>query len=167
MVTAQINAAGATLDPVNGVDLAEYAQSLLRRFSNPNIAHETYQIAMDGSKKMPQRIFEPALVALERGNDIDPFAFAAACWIRYLSGAHDNGERYDLRDPGENELSRVYNDGGQDTKSIVSGIFALPDLVPPRLAQTSYFHDVVVKHLHVMRSESMSTAIAKALNNND
>ncbi|MDZ4136050.1 MAG: mannitol dehydrogenase family protein, partial [Paracoccaceae bacterium] len=39
-----------------GVDLAEYAQALLERYQNPAIAHRTWQIAMDGSQKLPQRI---------------------------------------------------------------------------------------------------------------
>ena len=31
---------------------------LLDRFANPAIAHETWQIAMDGTQKLPQRLIE-------------------------------------------------------------------------------------------------------------
>jgi fructuronate reductase len=42
--------------PPEGVDLATYAEALLDRFRNPAIHHLTWQIAMDGSQKLPQRI---------------------------------------------------------------------------------------------------------------
>jgi fructuronate reductase len=162
LVARHINAAGATLDSLDGVNFKEYAQKLLLRFSNPNIAHETYQIAMDGSQKMPQRIFEPALVALDRGGDVDPFAFAIACWIHYLSGAHKSGERYELRDPRQSELSRACEAGGRDSNAVVSEIFALPDLVPLGLAESISFQLLVCKHLDAMRAGGMKVAIAKA-----
>ncbi|MFT4728057.1 MAG: fructuronate reductase [Granulosicoccus sp.] len=166
LVARHINAAGATLDPLDGVNFKEYAQTLLLRFSNPNIAHETYQIAMDGSQKMPQRIFEPALVALDRGTDVDPFAFAIACWIQYLSGAHKSGESYEIRDPRGSELSRACEAGGQETNSVVSEIFALPDLVPLGLVESISFQLLVCKHLDVMRSSGMNAAITKMLTEN-
>jgi fructuronate reductase len=166
LVARHINAAGATLDPLDGVNFKEYAQTLLLRFSNPNIAHETYQIAMDGSQKMPQRIFEPALVALDRGSNGDPFAFAAACWIQYLSGAHITGESYELRDPRESELSSACVAGGGDAYAVVSEIFALADLVPLRLAKNIGFQKLVRKHLHVMRSSGMNAAITRAVTEN-
>ena len=60
---------------------------LVERFANPAIAHETYQIAMDGTEKLPQRIGAPALDALRsRASDMRPFAFALAAWARYCLG---------------------------------------------------------------------------------
>ena len=35
-----------------------YADSLIERFSNPNLKHLTSQIAMDGSQKLPPRFCE-------------------------------------------------------------------------------------------------------------
>lgn len=166
LVASHINAASATLDPLDGVNFEDYAQTLLLRFSNPNIAHETYQIAMDGSQKMPQRIFEPALVALEREANVDPFAFAVACWIQYLSGAHNTGESYELRDPRESELSQAYKVGGNDTTAIVSTVFALSDLVPLALSENISFQQLVCKHLQLMRSSGMHAAITNALIDN-
>lgn len=44
------------LAPPPGVDLAAYAAALLQRYANPGIRHRTWQICMDGSQKLPQRI---------------------------------------------------------------------------------------------------------------
>lgn len=40
---------------VQGVDLQDYANRLIERYSNPALRHRTWQIAMDGSQKLPQR----------------------------------------------------------------------------------------------------------------
>merc|ERR1712034_12092 len=78
LIRRHLGTAAAILPPVPGVDLAAYAEELLARFANPHLAHQTYQIAMDGTEKMPQRIFAPAAEALRRGQPLDAFAFAAA-----------------------------------------------------------------------------------------
>ncbi|MEO2038154.1 MAG: hypothetical protein ABGW90_05555, partial [Martelella sp.] len=44
------------LTPPPGEDLAAYADALHDRYANPAIRHRTWQIAMDGSQKLPQRI---------------------------------------------------------------------------------------------------------------
>ena len=45
-----------TLAPPPGEDLGRYADALFARYANPAIRHRTWQIAMDGSQKLPQRI---------------------------------------------------------------------------------------------------------------
>lgn len=74
LVARHMDAAAATLDPGTGLNPSAYRDQLLTRFRNPHIAHKTYQIAMDGSQKMPQRIFAPAQDAVRRGQDVTPFS---------------------------------------------------------------------------------------------
>ena len=45
-----------TVPQPEGEDLTAYAHALLARYRNPSIRHRTWQIAMDGSQKLPQRI---------------------------------------------------------------------------------------------------------------
>ena len=47
-----------TLSMPEGTDLNAYATLLIERFSNPSLRHRTWQIAMDGSQKLPQRLLE-------------------------------------------------------------------------------------------------------------
>lgn len=63
---------------ITGVDLAAYADSLIARFSNPALKHRTWQIAMDGSQKLPQRMLDGIRVHLERGS-CWPSAWPAGC----------------------------------------------------------------------------------------
>ena len=90
-VRAHLAAAARTLNPVAGIDYVEYANSLEARFANRAIAHETYQIAMDATEKLPQRIFAPALHALQHQQPLDTFALATAAWIRYCRGVDEAG----------------------------------------------------------------------------
>jgi fructuronate reductase len=133
LVERHLRAAAATLAPLKDIDTGDYAAALVQRFSNPAIAHETYQIAMDGTEKLPQRILAPALHALANGQKLRPFAFAAAAWMRYCLGRTDEGEPYALRDPREEEI-RLALAGAGNATAIVRSLSALPGLIPPRLA---------------------------------
>jgi len=156
LVARHVAAAARTLGPLDGIDFAAYAEDLLRRFRNPQIAHETRQIAVDGSQKMPQRIFDPAIDALDRGHDTEPFAFATAAWLRYLGGRHDDGRPYALCDPREDDFAALADLCAQDT---VDAVFALPDLVPRPLACSSDFRRAVAIQLETMRVPGMVRAI--------
>lgn len=167
LVARHIKAAAATLAPLEGIDFAAYGEALLQRFRNPNIAHETYQIAMDGSQKMPQRIFEPALIAIAQGGNTDTFAFAAAAWIRYLMGHSDGTQTYALRDPREAELARLCTICDGDAEALVAGVFDLPNLLPIELASRASFQKAVLRYLNQMSATGMRSAIATAAGGND
>ena len=47
---------GPTLSLPAGADVDAYKRSLIDRFRNPALRHRTWQIAMDGSQKLPQRL---------------------------------------------------------------------------------------------------------------
>jgi fructuronate reductase len=161
LVARHMKAAAATLEPVPGVDLGRYATDLQERFRNPAIAHETYQIAMDGTQKLPQRLLEPATVALERGHGMDAFAFAVAAWMRYALGRRENGEGYALRDPREKEIAAALERAGKDGDAVAGALFALPGLFPSALTGDTGWTDAVRRKLSVMMQEGMRAAIDK------
>lgn len=125
LVRRHLDAAQATLPPMPGIDLAAYGRDLALRFENPAIAHVTFQIAMDGSEKMPQRIFS----AVPRAQDLRPFSFATAAWLRHVSGSTHDCAPYDLRDPRAAALQAAT--AGQDAAGMVAAVAAL---VPMPLA---------------------------------
>jgi fructuronate reductase len=163
LVARHMQAAAATLDPVPGVDLSRYAADLQERFRNPAIAHETYQIAMDGTQKLPQRLLEPAIVALEREQAIDIFAFAVAAWMRYALGRKEDGETYALRDPREKEIAAILERAGNDAGAVVSLLSALPGLFPTALTGSKTWTAAVSRSLSVMMEKGMRTAIEEAI----
>ena len=65
------------------VDLQQYAELLIARFSNSNIKHKTAQIAMDGSQKLPQRALDPLLELQKREVDFACLPALIAGWMHY------------------------------------------------------------------------------------
>ncbi|MGO8037615.1 mannitol dehydrogenase family protein [Rhizobium leguminosarum] len=128
-----MHAAARTLDAVPGIDLDDYASELIARFANKAIAHRTYQIAMDGTQKLPQRLLEPASEALAHGDKAETYAIAVAAWMRYAIGEHGNGERYELRDPRAAEIAALIADVPRTGLAISAALFTLPGLFPAAL----------------------------------
>lgn len=159
LVARHMAAAARTLDPVPGVDLEVYKADLLSRFANPAIAHQTYQIAMDGTQKLPQRLIEPAIVTLRAGGSLDAYAFAAAAWMRYCLGMDETGQRYALRDPREAEIAALLGGQEDDSASIVDRLLALPGLFPHELAAAPEWRRAVQSRLETMLADGMRKAI--------
>lgn len=84
---------------VEGVDLSHYAGSLIERYSNPALRHRTWQIAMDGSQKLPQRWLDSVRWHLAQGSSFDLLALGISGWMRYVGGIDENGDRIDVSDP--------------------------------------------------------------------
>lgn len=139
-VRAHMEAAARTLDPVPGIDLAAYCAQLLARFANPAIAHRTAQIAMDGTQKLPQRIFAPALDALARGEDADAFAYVTALWLAYVRRMGP------VNDPRAAELAAAASEGGS------APFFALPGLFPRELVAATNWRQRVDTHLATLEA---------------
>jgi len=158
LVRRHILAAAGTLDPLPGMNLGTYAASLIQRFANPNIHHETYQIAMDGTQKLPQRIFQPAITALQKGQPVAPFAFATAAWMRYCLGHSDENSSYELRDPRQAQIA----DGLRGTNSpeeIVTFLFGLDGFLPGELGMNQDWVSSVTFKLATMLDKGMSDAV--------
>ncbi|MEM7302131.1 MAG: mannitol dehydrogenase family protein [Pseudomonadota bacterium] len=159
LVSRHMQSAAATLDPVPAIDLCVYRKELLERFRNPHIAHETYQIATDGSQKLPQRIFSPAVEAINRGLNPGAFAFATAAWLRYLNGKSDADQPYKIRDPHELVLA----DLPAEPNARVNALCGLPNLVPPILAASDAFKNSISERLERMNEKGMRAAVMEEL----
>ncbi|NIZ11732.1 mannitol dehydrogenase family protein [Pseudooceanicola sp. HF7] len=158
LVRRHLAAAAATLPPIPGMDLKAYAAALAARFENPSIAHETFQIAMDGSEKMPQRIFAALQDARTRGVDIRPFAFATAAWARHISMATHDCAPYELRDPRAADLRAMAE--GKEADEIVASLRKAP-FIPATLFTDMDFWTKVEGILAEMLFEPMSDVISR------
>ena len=88
-------------------DLGDYRDALLVRFANPALRHRTWQIAMDGSQKLPQRLLGTARDRLARGLSITRIALGVAGWMRYVTGQDEHGREIDVRDPSRRGCGRL------------------------------------------------------------
>jgi fructuronate reductase len=150
----QMNAAAATLDPVPGIDLDVYADELIARFANKAIAHRTYQIAMDGTQKLPQRLLEPATEALAHGSQAETYAIAVAAWMRYALGVDRNGQSYELRDPRSAEIAAILADVPRNGPAVSAALFSLPGLFPTALTKNTAWTEDVANKLEILIQDS-------------
>lgn len=114
LLRRHLNAAACTLPKIDEIDYTDYAAALEQRFANPAMAHALYQIAMDGSEKLPQRIFAAVEDARRAGVDVRAFAFTTAAWLRHVSGACHDCPTYQIRDPMAQGLKELPLTKGAD-----------------------------------------------------
>ncbi|MCM2679575.1 mannitol dehydrogenase family protein [Echinimonas agarilytica] len=76
-----------SLSPDLDVDLDQYAELLVGRFSNANIKHKTAQIAMDGSQKLPQRAVDPLTHLQAAGVSATCLPTLVAGWLHFTINA--------------------------------------------------------------------------------
>jgi fructuronate reductase len=88
-------------------DLTRYKAALLERFANPALKHRTWQIAMDGSQKLPQRLLGTIRDRLAVGQPFARLAVGVAAWMRYVGGVDEKGQPIDVRDPLANRLKTL------------------------------------------------------------
>ncbi len=84
-----------------GIDLVEYQNQLVQRFSNPAIADTIPRLCMDGTAKFPTFIVPSVEDQLAKNGPIEMLALIVAGWCRYLRGVADDGSALSLaHDPG-------------------------------------------------------------------
>ncbi len=101
-----------TLPELPGLILDNYRERLLQRFANPALQHQTRQIAMDGTQKIPVRWLP---VLLEHPKRPSPrLALAMAAWLVHVLRSF-NEEGPPLQDPQAHRLMAIW-------KSVCSGL---------------------------------------------
>jgi fructuronate reductase len=132
--------------------LEHYATTLAQRFANPSIRHRTWQIAMDGSLKLPVRIV-PTIMALRSANLPAPcHILAIAAWMRYVGGRDEFGAAIDVRDPLATTLRAALDAAGDTPEGRVSALLAFDSIFPPALAADSIVrHQIVAAYTALLR----------------
>ena len=101
-----------TLEQPPGISLTEYCAKLIERYRNPALKHRLWQIAMDGSQKLPYRLLNGLRINIAAGRDFSVTGLVLAAWLRYVSAVDDNGMIIDVRDPLALEFRAAYDSEG-------------------------------------------------------
>jgi fructuronate reductase len=117
-----------TLAVPTGADLAGYKRSLLERFANPALKHRTWQIAMDGSQKLPQRLLGTARDRLATGAPIGRLALGVAAWMRYVTGTDEKNQPIDVRDPMSARLRAIADEAGPVAERLAPALLGIQDV---------------------------------------
>ncbi|WP_404424793.1 mannitol dehydrogenase family protein [Thalassospira australica] len=162
LVARHMKNAAMTMVQLNGIDFAQYGADLVKRFRNPEIDHETRQIAMDGTEKLPQRIFAPASELPDESPALGTFALCLAAWMAVMrqrvNDAKPGQATELLNDPRDDEIIDALGDH-QDAAAIYDGLAMLPGWMPAQLQGSSSWRDAVIARLSVLLAGEVDNTI--------
>ncbi len=152
--------APATPEPA-GMALTPYMAELRARFANAALKHRTWQIAMDGSQKLPQRLLNTIRAQLERNGSIDRLALAVAAWTQYVSGVDEKGGAIDVRDPLAEKLGKIGSNADDDPAARARAFLGVHEVFGGDLAQSARFERALAGAVASLRAHGAARAIAK------
>lgn len=147
---------------ITDVDLTAYADSLIDRFANPALQHRTWQIAMDGSQKLPQRMLDGIRVHLERKIAWPLLALGVAGWIRYVSGTDERGDAIDVRDPLSDKIQSIVKASSEAER--VNALLTLSEVFGQDLPHNSVFVNAVNEAYQRLTRYGARQAVIETLN---
>ncbi len=152
----------ATL-PAGFHDLPGYRDALLERFRNPALRHRTWQIAMDGSQKLPQRLLGTIRDRLARNLPVTRATLGVAAWMRYVTGVDEQGREIDVRDPLAARLRDISNAAGRSPVNLVDGLLDVAEIFGADLPRSEPFRAELVLHLGTLLQAGARMAIQAVL----
>jgi len=138
-----------TLIAPPGVSLATYAQRLMTRYENPTVRHLNWQIAMDGSQKLPQRILGTVENCLTSHTNAPGLLLTITAWMRYVSGIDETGAQIDVRDPMAN-IFRSLAESSSNPEEWVAKLLAVREVFPENLAK-HLVDSITPTYLHLIK----------------
>lgn len=133
--------------PMSRATLEAYRDQLLARFANPALKHRTWQIAMDGTQKLPQRLLGTIRDRLKAAQPFPRLALGVAAWMRYVTGIDEAGQPIDVKDPLAARLRAIADAAGRDPVRLANGLLAVTEVFGTDLPAVAVFCDVVTNHL--------------------
>ena len=153
--------AGETLDVPAGFDVQNYKQQLRDRFANPGLRHRTWQIAMDGSQKLPQRLLGTLRDQLKGHGNIDILCLALAAWMRYVSAVDEQGKAIDVQDPFAARLKKCHEQNKGNPEDIVKAIVSIREIFGDDLIKSDTFVDGVTTWLERFYDDGVLSSVKK------
>ena len=151
-----------TLETPEGENLNDYSRKLLERYQNPAIEHRTWQIAMDGSQKLPQRILETVNDLLKQQKNFQGLALAIAAWIKYVTGIDLNGATIDVRDPLANDFVKIAKKS-KTREQYVDSILNLSKVFPANLRESSAFRIEIQNSYNLLEKYGSLVSVKKLM----
>ncbi|MBU1176265.1 MAG: mannitol dehydrogenase family protein [Alphaproteobacteria bacterium] len=148
-------------------DLMAYRDALIHRYSNGMLKHRTWQIAMDGSQKLPQRLLNTIRDRLEMGEPSIRLCLGVAAWMRYVSGEDENGEEIDVRDPYAERLVFLGKQAKSNPDAMAAAYLGMTEIFGEDLPNNARFRKQVTAHLSHLLSEGAKATVHRVVHNGE
>jgi len=151
-----------TLKLPESVDLDQYQNALIERYQNPALKHRLWQIAMDGSQKLPQRLLGTIRDRIATATSFNRLVLAVAGWMRYILGRDEKGNPIEIRDPLAEVYRKISLESGmlqKETPSVtsinayISQILSIKEIFGVDLPDNPHFRNAVTREFEKLMNQ--------------
>jgi fructuronate reductase len=150
-----------SVNPPQGLDLAAYCRSILRRFRNTAVRHELAQIAWDGSQKIPIRLLPSVAAAIAGARPVGRLCTAVAAWMHFVRRAAVRCER--ITDPMSDQLLAIGRACGGGAAADVRKFLTLDTVFPRNLVAEPRFTAAVDRAYDLLSTVGESDGYGRLL----
>ncbi|GLK56803.1 fructuronate reductase [Methylopila capsulata] len=154
------NEATPTIAVPAEADVEAYKRALFKRWRNPALRHRTWQVAMDGSQKLPQRLVAVARERLAAGAPIDASALGLAAWMRYATGVDERGAPIDVQDPLGPRLRAIADAAGPVAERLAPAMIGVREVFGDDLPRDPRFVEAVTRALARLYDRGAAATVA-------
>lgn len=141
-----------TLQPVPGIDVAEYKQNLIARFSNPNVRDTVSRLCAESSDRIPKWLLPVIRHNLATGGEITLSTAVVASWARYAEGIDEQGQPIEVVDRLKDTLMANARRQRRDPLAFIADREVFGDLIDDGRFTTLYRAALASLHAHGARA---------------
>lgn len=141
-----------TLQPVPGIDLEEYKQELITRFSNPNVRDTVARLCAESSDRITKWLLPVIRQNLATGGEITRSAAVVASWARYAEGVDEQGRPIEVVDRLKDTLMANARRQREDPLAFIANREVFGDLIDDERFTSLYRAALVSLHTHGARA---------------
>ena len=131
------------LDPVEGINLDDYKDTLIERFGNPNVKDNLSRICLESAAKLPKFLISTINENLANKGSIRYAALVIAAWCYYSDkGTDKNGTALDIVDEMKEPLHQAASGTEKDALSFLSLKDVFGDLIEQKAFTDEYTQQV-------------------------
>lgn len=149
-----------TLEPVPGVDLDDYIETLMLRFGNEAVRDTLARLCAASSDRIPKWLLPVIRRNLATGGPVARSAAIVASWARYAEGTDEAGQPIDVVDAARDEVMAMARRQHEEPLSFVRNERLFGDLAEqPRFAEAylsalaALHHDGAAQMLRQLNAE--------------
>ncbi len=145
---------------VGDIDLDAYIDSLVERFSNPQVGDQIARLCLDGTVKFPKFLVPTIEAQLAGGRPIGLSALSLAGWCEYLNGVDQHGNTIDrANDPGRERAEQLARASLTDPAAFAGFV----EVFGPVVSTSDRFRAIFVDALTRLRADGVHGAITAAI----
>ncbi len=157
-----MNEVTPTLPSLPDIDLDDYKQTLIERFSNPKVRDQLSRLCLNSSDKLPKFVLGSLRDKLEQDGSIEYLSFTIAAWFRYLNEADEQGKPLPVDDPMATTLKEKASAGKDDPMPLLN-----IETIFGNLSDSSVFVTAVTHHLQQLYSLGTEKTLSRFLSDTE